>query len=486
MVSTSSAERQQTHLPPPVGWRRLVPPSAVVAVLLTAFSNGYGYHRDELYFAMLRPAWGYVDQPPLTPLVAHGIASVYDGGPWLLRIPATVCAVACVVITALIARELGGDAKAQAWTAWGMATTSAVLVFGHVLLTSAPDLVAWGLVSLCVIRAELREQPRWWLVAGAVAGVATYNKLLIVVLLGGIALGLALVGPRERLRSPYVWGGAGLTVLIGLPNVVYQLANDVPQLRMGQALSENNAADVRTSMWFLLLVLLGPPLAVIWAAGLAAFWRDRRLRFFVVVFAVVVLFTFVSGAQPHYPVFILPVAFAAGIVAMEPHLGRVWAALFAINGAVSLVLGLPVIGVGSVGSTPVPAINLIAQDSIGWPRYVDQMTAPYDALPDRSHAVVITSNYGEAGAIARYRPDVPVFSGQNALFDQARPPSDTTTVVLVGGQLPTARGLFTCSVVDRLDNGVGVDNEEQDEPVAVCRDPRLPWPQVWDRLHHLD
>src|SRR5206468_6925529 len=98
-------------------------------VMLAAVSNGYGYDRDELYFAMLRPAWGYVDQPPLTPLIAHGLSSLYDGSPWLLRFPATLCAALCVIVTALTARELGGSARAQAWTAWGMTTTSAVLVF---------------------------------------------------------------------------------------------------------------------------------------------------------------------------------------------------------------------------------------------------------------------------------------------------------------------------------------------------------------------
>jgi hypothetical protein len=472
--------------PPPVAWRRVLPPVVVVVVVLTAFSNGYGFDRDELYFAMLRPAWGYVDQPPLTPLIAHALASAYDGGPWLLRVPATLCGAGCVLITALIARELGGGAKAQAWTAWGMATTSAVLLFGHVLLTSTPDLVAWGLVSVCVLRAELRDEPRWWLVAGAVAGIATYNKLLVLVLLAGIAIGLATVGPRRRLASPYLWGGAGLALLIGLPNVVYQLTHDLPQLRMGRALAENNAGDVRISMWVLLLVLLGPPLVVIWVAGLRAMWRDPRVRFFVVVVVVVVLFTFVSGAQPHYPVFILPIPFAAGVVAMEHRLGRVWAGLFALNGAVSLVLGLPIIPVGSVGATPVPDVNLLAQDSIGWPAYVGQMTAPYDDLPDHSHAVVVTSNYGEAGAVHRDRPDVPVFSAQNALFDQARPPDDTTTVVFVGGEYDLARTLFTCRVVARLDDQVDVDNEEQGLPVAVCTDPHLPWPQLWDRLHHLD
>jgi 4-amino-4-deoxy-L-arabinose transferase-like glycosyltransferase len=472
--------------PPPVAWRRRLPPAAAVAVLLTVFSNGYGFDRDELYYAMLEPAWGYVDQPPLTPLLAHGLALLYDGGPWLLRVPATLCAVASVVITGLVARELGGDARAQAWTAWGMATTSAVLLLGHALLTSSIDMVAWGLVVIVVLRAELRGQPRWWLVAGAVAGVATYNKLLIVVLLAGIALGLLLVGPVRRLASPYVWGAAALTLLIGLPNLLYQLTHDLPQLRMGQALSDNNAGEVRVTMWFLLVLLLGPPLTVIWVAGLRALWRDRRVRFFVVVFAVVVLFTFVSGAQPHYPAFILPLPFAAGIVAMERHLGRVWAALFALNGAVSAVIALPLVPVGSVGATPVPDVNLLTQDSVGWPAYVEQMTAAYDALGDRSHAVVVTSNYGEAGAVARYRPDVPVFSAQNALYDQARPPDDTTTVVFVGGEFDRARALFSCRVVGRLDNGVGVDNEEQGEPVAVCTHPRALWPVLWDRLHHLD
>ena len=462
-------------------------PAAVVAVVLSVASNGYGFDRDELYFAMLRPAWGYVDQPPLTPLLAHGLASLYAGGPWLLRIPATLCAAACVVVTALLARELGGDAKAQAWTAWGMATTTAVLVFGHVLLTSSFDLVAWGLVCLCAIRAEVREQPRWWLVAGAVAGVATYNKLLVVVLLAGIALGLALVGPRRRLASPYVWGGAALTVVIGLPNVLYQLTHDLPQLRMGRALADNNAGEVRPFMWVFLVIALGPPLVVIWVAGLRALWRDPRVRFLVVVVAVVVLFTFASGAQPHYPMFVLPVPFAAGVVAMERHLGRVWAGLFVLNGAVSAVIALPVIPVGSVGSTPVPGVNLLAQDSIGWPAYVRQIATVYDAVPGGSGAVVITSNYGEAGALARERPDIPVFSAQNALFDQARPPDGTTTVVFVGGQLPEARPLFDgCRVAGRLDNGVGVDNEEQGLPVAICRTPRLPWPQLWERLYHLD
>ena len=85
---------------------------AVLAALLAATSQLYGYHRDELYFRMLEPAWGYIDQPPLTPLIAQALASIVDE-PWLLRVPAIIAAVAAVLVAALIAREVGGGRPAQ-------------------------------------------------------------------------------------------------------------------------------------------------------------------------------------------------------------------------------------------------------------------------------------------------------------------------------------------------------------------------------------
>jgi 4-amino-4-deoxy-L-arabinose transferase-like glycosyltransferase len=488
VVSTRSTdETTSTDETPGVAWRRVLPPVAVVVVLLSAFSSGYGFERDELYFSMLRPAWGYVDQPPLVPIVSHALTGLVGGSPWLLRIPATLCAAGLVLTTALLTRELGGGRKAQTWAAWGIATTGAVMVLGHVLLTSTPDLVFWPAVALCVVRAERRDRPRWWLAAGAVAGVATYNRLLVGVLVVGIALGLALLGPRRRLLSPYLWGGAVIALVVALPNLAYQVTHGWPELDMGRALSAHNAGDVRVSMWELLVLLLGPPMLVIWVAGLRALARDSRLRFLVVVFAAIVVFTFVSGTQAYYPMFFLPVPFAAGIVAMERHLARVWGALIAVNGLVSVVLGLPVVPLASVGSTPIADINQTVADSVGWPAYARQVGAVYDALPDRRTAVVYASNYGEAGAVHRYLPGVPVYSAQNGLYDQARPPADAATVVVVGGQWGQLRHLFgSCRLQDRLDNGVGVDNEEQGEPVGVCTEPRLSWAVTWPRLRHLD
>ncbi len=472
----------------PFAGRAVLLAAGSTALLLTVLSGLYGYHRDELYFAMLPPAWGYVDQPPLVPLLAHVLAS----SPSLLRIPATASAAASVLLVALITRELGGSSRSQAWAAWAYAGTVAVLDFGHVLLTSTLDLAFWPLVCWLVIRAELRGRPRLWLVAGAVAGIASYNKLLIAVLLAGIVLGLAVAGPRRRLVAPPVIGGALIFAVVALPNLIYQAAHGFPQLEMGAALAENNGGDVRVFAWVFLVIALGPVLGPVWLSGLRALWTReqwRPARFLVPAFVLLVLFTVVGGTQPHYPISLLGVEFAAGMAARdERSFGPRWRWAVGINAGVSAVISLPLLPLLVLGATPLPSINQLIADQVGWPTYAEQIQAAYDALPiaQSTGAVVVASNYGEAGAVRMFT-ELPVYSGHNTLHDLGPPPDGTETVVYVGGQLKSAARHFTdCHTVAELDNGFGVDNEEQGMPIAVCTGPRQAWPELWPQLRHLD
>jgi len=141
--------------------------TAMVALLivLAVLAPEYGYHRDELYFRMLPPAWGYTDQPPLTPLLARAAIAVFGDSVVALRVVPLICAVASLPVLALITREVGGSRRAQALTAWGMAGATLTLQFGHLLLTASLDLVVWPAALLCAIRAVTREDGRWWLVA---------------------------------------------------------------------------------------------------------------------------------------------------------------------------------------------------------------------------------------------------------------------------------------------------------------------------------
>ena len=96
-------------------WLLLCAPAAAITVTLIVLAGGYGYHRDVLYFlqAGRHMAWGYADQGPLTPLLAHLMDELSPGSLTILRVPSALMAGATVLITGLTALELGGGRRAQ-------------------------------------------------------------------------------------------------------------------------------------------------------------------------------------------------------------------------------------------------------------------------------------------------------------------------------------------------------------------------------------
>src|SRR5215211_3901748 len=148
--------------------------AAGTTVLLVAFASGYGYHRDELYFlaAGKHLAWAYADQGPLTPLIARAMDEIARDSLTALRLPSALASGATVLITGLLARELGGSRRAELLAASCAAVASIVLFTGHLLSTSTIDLLAWTSLSLVAVRAVRTGEDRLWLAAGVVLGAA--------------------------------------------------------------------------------------------------------------------------------------------------------------------------------------------------------------------------------------------------------------------------------------------------------------------------
>jgi hypothetical protein len=102
--------------------------------------------------------------------------------------------------------------------------------------------------------------------------------------------------------------------------------------------------------------------------------------------------------------------------------------------------------------------------------------------------VILTYNYGEAGAVDRYGTALGLphaYSGHNAYGDWGPPRNGSAPVVAVGLPLADLARLRGCHVVARIDNGLGIDNDEQGTHVDVCRGPVRPWSQEWPALRHL-
>lgn len=485
-------------LRPAVAWPGLVLVSGAVSLVLLAAAGGYGFHRDELYFlrAGTEPAFGYVDQPPLTPLLAHALDVIFNGSLVGLRLPSALISGLVALITGLIAREFGADRGPQVLSAGCMAVSSVLLITGHWLSTATVDLFFWTLITWLVVRS-LRDGGRGWLLVGLAAGIGLENKALPGVLLAALLVGVLAAGPRRALRSPWPWLGGLLALVLWAPNLVWQVAHGFPQLALASAIAGGSSTS--SQPWYLFvpyqLVLVSPLLVPVWALGWWRLARDPRLRtwrgFAVAYLLLVVVFTATSG-KPYYLAGFFPVLLGAGV---EPVFGwaravalRRWllGVAFGLSLAVSSVLALPLVPVDRLAGTPVGDVNPDAKETVGWPQYVDTVARVRLVLPGEKVAV-LTNNYGEAGAVDHFLPVLgPAHSGQNSYWYWGPPPDDATAVIVVGYSEAQLRALFgRVELAATIDNGVGLRNDEQGKPVWIARDRLAPWAQLWPRLRRL-
>ena len=255
---------------------------AAVTVLLVVFAGGYGYHRDELYFleAGHHLAWSYADQGPVTPLVARLMSDIAPGSLTVLRIPSAIAAGLVVLLTGLLAGELGGRPRARALAATCAAVGTIVLFNGHLLSTSTLDLLVWTLVSWLVVRAVRTGDNRLWPVAGVVLGLGLLNKPLPAFLAVGLLSGVLIAGPRRLLRNPWVWAGAAIALILFAPWIAWQASNGWPQIAVSRSIAAGNSTS--SQPWWAIVpfqvLLVSPVLAPVWIAGLVRLFRDPAVR----------------------------------------------------------------------------------------------------------------------------------------------------------------------------------------------------------------
>jgi 4-amino-4-deoxy-L-arabinose transferase-like glycosyltransferase len=489
----------------------LLTASAVTAVLLV-FASGYGYHRDELYFLTAgdRLDWGYADQGPLTPLIARAMSEIAPDSLTALRLPSAVAAGLTVLLTGLLARELGGNRRAEAIAAGCAAVSVIVLFTGHLLSTSTFDLLVWTALTWLAVRAIRTRDDRLWLIAGVVLGIGLLNKPLPAFLALGMLAGVAIAGPRRLLANPHVWSGAAIAFVLWSPWLVWQADHGWPQIDVSREIAAGGSTS--SEAWWAIVpfqaLLVGPLLAPVWVAGLVRLFREPGLgdvRFLAWAWVVLAITFMAAGGKPYYLAGLLPVLIGAGAIAVDEWLDRGRAAVrrvtlvaaIAISAVTGVIIALPVLPADS--ADPVVAVNEDVGETIGWPELAATVAGVYRDLPDREGAVILAGNYGEAGAIDRYGPVLGLpraYSGHNAYGDWGPPPAGGGPVIAVGldsrespapsiADASAEAQLRDCKLAARIDNDAAVDNQERGTRVFVCAGPRRAWSKVWPALRHL-
>lgn len=463
-----------------------------LGLLLLALASRYGPHRDELYFAAAgdRLAWGYPDQPSLVAILARISQTVAPHDLVLLRLPSLLAGCGTVVLSAAIARVLGGDRRAQILTAAVTATGAVTVFLGHRLTTQSFSVLSWTALALIAAHALVDDRPRLWLLAGLVAGVGLNAKHDVVVCLLDLTVGLLVTTEvRHHLRSVWWWAGGLLAALLWLPNVLWQARHGWPVFALSADIkAEYGGLGGAVGYILQTLVIYSPLMTIVWLVGMHGLLRRaqwRRARPLAWILLVTFVFFLLTGGKAYYLTGALIPPLAAGCVVLAERTRHVVAAgaVLALSAVVAWPAGLPLLPASTYASSFYTALDDDQLETIGWPEFADTVRSTLETLP--SGAIVFTGNYGEAGALEWYDVGAPVYSGHNGWGDWGPPSDGVGPVVVVGYRNPTAD--FTgCHRAGNVRTVEGADNEEAGGAVWVCAGPRRPWSRIWSSLVHLD
>jgi hypothetical protein len=359
---------------------------------------------------------------------------------------------------------------------------------------------------------------RLWIRFGVLAGLGLLNKHSTALFGAAVLIALLLSPQRRELSRRRAWLGAGVALLIFLPNLVWQAVHGFPTLEDLANVREIGKNVVLSPVDFIAqqILVMHPVVFPIWLVGLASLLGGRLRRFRVIGWTYLALLVVMIAlkAKVYYLVPIYPMLLAAGGVTVEGWLER-WAltrdrqwpgaailAGLAVAGAVLAPLFLPVLpparlleyqeALGfSPAKTEVDHIGPLPQhfgDQFGWPELVQEVAEIYWSLPpeERERTGIYASNYGEAGAINHFGPALglptPICAHQNHWLWG---PPDFDGDILIWLQWSRESLEPICCTVEQVgEHHHPWGMAEENRPILLCRDPIMSAAEAWPELKH--
>jgi dolichyl-phosphate-mannose-protein mannosyltransferase len=502
---------------------------AKIALHLTAITR-YGYFRDELYYLASTEhlAWGYVEHPPLSIALLAVVRAAFGDSLIALRAVPALAGAITVVLTGLIARQLGGGRFAQALACLSALLSPVFLGTDHVYSMNSLDLLLWTLAVWVLLHVLRVGTLRWWALLGIVLGLGLLNKISVLWLGLGIGVGLVLTPHRRLLATPGPYLAAAIAALIFLPHVLWQQANAWPTLEFMRNATARKMVSVSWGEFVAKqLMEMGPGNALVWMAGLlfALFvphgvsreespgsTGTRPWHILAWIYFAVALLLMVGGrSRASYLAVAYPMLLALGGVAWERlarHRTWRWVhvavpALVVAGGVVAIPFALPVLPVEgfiryqrALGMNPgteerleVGPLPQHYADMIGWQELASLVAQAYQRLTpqERARCRVFGQNYGEAGAVdvlGRKLGLPRAMSGHNSYWLWGPGDFDGSVLIIIGGDREGNAEFFEDIEIVGQTSAPFAMPYERGLDVSIARRPKLDLRQAWPGQRH--
>jgi hypothetical protein len=397
-------------------------------VLHLAFHNTLGYHRDELLYFTLgqHPAFGYASVPPLIGWIATLVSTMLGYSLFAVRLVPALLSGVMVILTAQIARELGGKHYAQVLAASSLICTPFSLRTFYLFQPVFLDISFWTLLLYLTLRYINTQDRKYLIGMGAASGVAMLNKYLVGLLILILLLMLLLSRHRTAFLKKEMYWGLFLALAIFFPNLLWQLSNGLPVINHIQELNETQLVNVSYGNFLaeqLLIPLAASLLTVPGLIFLLVHPRAKQYRMLGWVAMLVVLSLLLLRGKSYYTIGIFPTLIAAGAVFYEVIIAQSrlrWAlpVIIVLITLPVLPIGIPIYGPeglvdyfdtlekeygidvgrrfedGTIHSLPQDYA-----DMLGWQSIATLTAQAHHQVPKSEKAVIYCENYGQAGAI---------------------------------------------------------------------------------------
>ena len=476
--------------------------------LLHMFTNHqYGFHQDEL--VVLDNAnnldWGFVEYPPLVPLLARIELTLFGLSLVSARTFSALAQSMVLVLTGLMARELGGRRLTQIVAALAAAIAPIALIQGALLQYVTFDFLWSVLLAYLVIRLLKSDDPRWWIPIGVVIGLGMMTKYTMVMFVAGLVGGVLLTEARRYLWSPWLWGGAAISLLIFLPNLIWQIQHDFISLEFLASIHARDVAIGRADGYLVeqFLFCSNPFFVPFWIAGLFWYFRKeagKRYRLLGWMYIIPFLIYLITQGRSYYLAPAYPMLTAAGAVGWQGWLDRVsaqrrrlvqsmtWAGIV-IGAVMSGALALPIAPINSALWKITSEVHDTFTEQIGWPEMIETVANIYVNLPaeEKLQTGIFAGENDEAAALNLFGPRYGLpkaMSGSDTFWLRGYVNPPPKTLIVVGYSREDLAPVFEqCEVAGTVTNPYGVENDLRDPPnIFVCRGLRLPLPALWQKV----
>lgn len=475
---------------------------SIVKLIIQWFGNrNYGFHRDELLHLSVSEHlnWGFMEFPPLIGLIGKISYWLFDYSLLGVRLFPTLAGVGILILCCLIAKELGGKSKAI------LLSGICILAFlpfyrNHTLFQPvAFDQLFWTFGFYFIIKFINSQNKKFLILLGLTLGLGLMNKYTIIVWAFGVFIGLFFYQKGTLFKNKWLYISSMLSLLIFLPNIIWQAQNEFPLLSHLQALNDNQLDGVNP-MDFGLEQLNFPFTLVIGLLGLIALIRDKNLsKYSVVGIATLVIFCtmWLLNSKAYYVFAIYPVLFASGAVKIESLLSKkpIWVYVIATVTLVPSIYFIPKL-------TPIlPIKNYVEYsqleeengrieltgdyaDMFGWEEQVKLVDSVYQSLnaKEKNNCVLWAENYGEAGALKilgkKFNLPNPI-SRHGSFWTWGYGKKNADVWISLGNEKTAVDYVFEDVELVKIITHKYAIGEENGIPLYICRKPKVDIEKWW-------